>query len=179
MFIKKLDFTVNLPQIKLDLDEILSKTSWEPINQIGLTHRKDIKNDAWKDCTGSLYNETKTIKLIDEQEFTEINEETPEYLKQVLVNFSKSQNFKLGRARFIRLIPNTGLSLHVDETVRYHLIVQTNTAAFVGKGNLETATAICYHLPANGHFYQIDTRYPHFVYNAGFTDRVHLVLCPN
>ena len=45
MFIKKLDFTVDLVQVNLDLDEILTKTSWEPGNQIGLTHRKNTDRD--------------------------------------------------------------------------------------------------------------------------------------
>jgi hypothetical protein len=178
MFIKKLDFTANLAQVNLDLDEILTKTDWLPGNQVGLNYRKNTDQDLWKDASGGSMNRVTKERYFHEQDFSEFNPAVPTYTKNLLENFAKSQNFMLGRVRFMRLIPNTGLSLHDDETVRYHLVIKTNPAAYVAKGSFTVSTAICYHVPADGHFYTVDTRSPHFVYNAGMTDRIHLVICP-
>ena len=173
-----MDFTADLAQVNLDLDEILTKTGWLPGNQVGLNYRKNTDQDFWKDASGGSMNRVTKERYFHEQDFTEFNADVPAYTKNLLENFAKSQNFMLGRVRFMRLIPNTGLSLHDDETVRYHLVIKTNPAAYVAKGSFTVSTAICYHVPADGHFYTVDTRSPHFVYNAGMTDRIHLVICP-
>jgi hypothetical protein len=178
MFMKKLDFTVDLAQINLDLDEILTKTTWEPGNQIGITHRKNTDRDLWKDSMGGSMNRVTKERYFSEEDFSEFNSAIPSYTRSIVEKFAESQNFIPGRVRFMRLIPNTGLSLHDDETVRYHLVISTNPAAYIAKGSFTASSAICYHMPADSHFYLVDTRLPHFVYNAGMTDRVHLVICP-
>ena len=82
MFIEKLNFTVDLEQVRKDLETILEKTTWHN-NQIGLTYRPGAK-DPWNDSTGSLYDRINNVELVKESEFTEFNTDTPPYLTHIL-----------------------------------------------------------------------------------------------
>jgi len=178
MFIEKLKFTADLEQVRKDLDTILIKADLGVENQIGLTYRPNA-TDRWKDSTGSLYDRVNNVELIKESEFTEFNNETPEYTANLLKKFSQEHGFEIGRARFMRLPPKTGLTVHADNTVRYHLVIYTNENAFIAhimkQANI---SAVCFHIPANQTFYKVDTTRKHFVYNGGQHDRIHLVISP-
>ena len=177
MFLEKLDIKVDLDKVNQDLETILTKTSWHN-NQIGLTYRPGASN-LWQDSTGSLYDRVNNIELVKESEFTELNPETPLYLIYILKVLRERQNFKIGRARFMKLKPNTGLSVHADTTERYHLVIKTNKDAFIAH-TMKTGilAAACFHMPADATFYKVDTKMHHFVYNGGSEDRIHLVISP-
>lgn len=179
MFVTRLNFTANLEQVQRDLDEILTKTSWAHEQQIGLTYRPGA-TDLWKDSTGSLYDRENNIELHKEEEFSEFNSSTPVYLSSLLNEFCNFQGIKIGRARFMRLLPKTGLTVHADTTERYHLVIYTNPVAYIANTlkNAGTVAAVCYHMPADSNFYKVDTTREHFVYNGGKTERVHLVISP-
>ena len=178
MFLEKLNIKVDIVQVRNDLATILNLTDWSG-NQIGLTHRALPQANLWKDCIGSLYNKEKNIELVAESEFTEINTQTPEYLKHILEQLANNENIKLGRIRFMRLQQHQGLSVHKDTSVRYHLVLETNQYSYIAQGlDQSSIKAVCYHIPADGYFYKVDTTKEHFVYNGGKTDRIHLVICP-
>lgn len=178
MFIEKLNFNVDLDQMRKDLTRVLNLTDWTS-NQIGLSHRTPPQSDTWKDCVGSLYDRENNVELVSESEFTEINTLTPEYTKHILEQLSDKEHIKLGRVRFMRLLPKTGLSVHKDNSIRYHLVLETNQYAYVAQGLEQLSLrAVCHHIPADGHFYKVDTTKEHFVYNGGKTERIHLVICP-
>ena len=174
MFIKKLSTSVDLEKVQLDLDKVLEQASWIPHNQIGLT-RRQTATDIWKDATGSLFDRIKMKRLAYEHDFSIWNVDS--YTRQLVNELEQAEGFKCGRVRYMRLLPKTGLSLHIDETVRYHLVLKTNPTAFFACGvDGKEEQAHCFHIPANGHFYKVDTTIPHFVYNAGDEDRIHLVI---
>lgn len=179
MFIKKLELTADLAKIEQDLDYILTLTSWGSENQIGLTHRKIVEGDIWKDCVGSLYNRETGEDIANESEFTEINPNIPNYILSKIQELAQAENFKLGRVRLMKLPSKAGLTVHADTSVRYHLVLKTNPTAYMAQaftaGNIG---AICFHMPADGYFYKVDTTKHHFVYNGGLEPRVHLVICP-
>jgi len=178
--IEKLDFKVNLQDVLNDVDTIVKMSPWDEDNQIGLTHRPGAIH-LWKDAVGSLYSQDKVDKIADESEFTEINHLLPESFKKMLLDFAESEKIKLGRVRLMRLLSRRGLSVHRDTSVRYHLVLKTNIDSFFGFRDLKRTNGIdanCYHLPADGHFYKVDTTKFHFVYNGGKTERIHLVLVP-
>ena len=78
----------------------------------------------------------------------------------------------------MRLMPKTGLTVHADFEMRYHYALVTNPNAFFGeKGGENDVAATCYHIPADGNFYRVDTTRHHFVYNGGWEPRIHLVIC--
>jgi hypothetical protein len=177
MFIQKTDINVELDKIIQSLDIILEKTTWHQ-NQIGLTHRPGADN-LWHDSIGSLYNRLDRTEQVRESAFTELNPEIPEYLSFALKQLCDRQGIKIGRARFMKLPSRTGLSVHFDNSERYHLVIKTNKHAFIAHTMYAgVMDAVCFHIPADGHFYKIDTTKEHFVYNGGFEDRVHLVITP-
>lgn len=179
MFIQKLDITADIAKVIEDLKIIRTLTEWEPHNQISLVHRPSVQEPEarWKDGTGSLFEKGK--RLAREEDFTELNELVPAYTKEILQKLAAHENIELGRSRFMNLGFHRGLGVHQDESVRYHLVIKTHIFAYIGQsrpGQVEAAT--CFHLPADGHFYKVDTRVPHFVFNGDTKQRIHLVICP-
>lgn len=183
MFIKKLNTTSDVAKIQESLDEILAVTDWADKNQIGLNYRPGAK-DTWHDACGSLYDYDKQEFIDNEYAFNQWNK-LPEYLSEQLTNLIRTEKFRVGRVRFMRLKPKTGLSVHRDREVRYHLVLQTNKHAYIAHEVKEdrpelselATTGITYHIPCDGNWYQIDTREVHYVYNGGTEDRIHLVVC--
>lgn len=178
MFIKKLELTADGNLIRTGLDNVLTMTQWGNENQIGLTYRKNAQN-PWKDCVGSLYDRETGVDIANEQDFTELNPTMPEYIQSKLKELANLENIQLGRIRFMRLMPKTGLSVHADTSVRYHFVLKTNPHAYIAHtfhaGNV---SALCFHIPADDNFYKVDTTKHHFVYNGGQEPRIHLVVCP-
>lgn len=182
MLINKLDFQVDMVQIKKDFDSVLLKAPWpqSPLgtdlvgNQISLRHRPE--HEDWYDGIGSLKDKD-GVEFAKEEDFSVWHKDVPEYTKTVLEQLSEKNQVKFGRIRYMRLLGKTGLRVHYDFEYRYHLAVITNRFAMFGyyyEGK-EPEVATCYHIPNNGHFYMVDTRLPHFVYNGSWDDRVHLV----
>ena len=180
MLIKKTNITVDLEQMRKDLEHILTLQEWPhppyetelPHNQICLNHRVGTEN-KWLEGAGSAKKYGFT-----EDEFCVFNNELPEYTRSVLENLAEQEDIKFGRIRYMRLPSKSGLSVHRDEEQRYHLVLHTNRFAMFGhvyQGPDELGKV--YHIPADGVFYKVDTTLDHFVYNGGWEDRIHLVIC--
>jgi hypothetical protein len=180
MFIRKIkNIEVDLNQIKKDLDWVLTETAWLPENQIGLTYRATTENNVWKDNVGSLYDRERKIELVSEQQFTEFNSKVPAYTTDILHQLAEQEDFEIGRARYMLLDSKCGLTVHRDTSQRYHLVIETNPYAYIAHTvKTNSVRAMCYNLPADSYFYQVDTRQEHFVYNGGTESRIHLVICP-
>lgn len=183
MFIRKVDFASDLDQVKQDLETILTMTDWGTTNQIGLTHRPDAV-DPWHDCAGSLYHGYKPQERPREQDFNCWNPLVPTYVAEQLQLLQQQENFRAGRVRFMRLLSRTGLSVHLDTEPRYHLVIKTNPSAYIGQRSIARrddsvlpTTSVTYHMPADGNWYEVDTRQTHYVYNGGTEPRIHLVVC--
>lgn len=186
-FIEKLDITADNELMNADLNNLLQIQDWPertvinnkiyPANQLGITHRKNAEN-VWLDAGGNLYDQKLKQFVAKESDFTELNDAVGEYTKSVLHNLSEKLNIKFGRIRYMKLPMKQGLTIHRDFEARYHYVIKTNPNALFGESVSENdVVAKCYHLPADGHFYKVDTTRDHFVYNGGWEDRVHLVLC--
>ncbi len=177
-FIERTNFTTDIDQLNVDLDLIATeKTKWEPDNQIGVRHRAG-SADQWKCGTGWIYDPVKKVAIAEESDFKFWNDGTPQRLIDDLENIAASENFLWGRVRFMRLMPKQGLTMHVDKGFRYHLVLKTNDSAIFGECFKDSAIrATCYHIPADGYWYKIDTSREHFVFNGGYTPRIHLVAC--
>lgn len=183
-FITKTSFSLDLEKIINDLNFLLSCCPWPEMdintglsgNQIGLTHRPDADNIIL-DAAGSLYDKERKQFIGKESDFTLWNPDTPQYTRTVLEQLSDHENTKFGRIRYMRLMPKTGLSVHPDLEKRYHLAIHTNKYAYFGHHIGQEISANCYHIPADGYFYKVDTTKEHFVYNGGWEPRIHLVIC--
>jgi hypothetical protein len=178
--IEKLDFKVDMVSVLTDIDTIVKMSPWDEDHQIGLTHRPEA-TDLWKDAVGSLYTNDGKSTGVSEHEFSELNAQLPETFRTLLLNFAQSQNIKLGRVRIMRALSKRGLTVHRDTSVRYHLVLKTNIDSFFGFRDLKQTNGVaahCYHMPADSHFYKVDTTKFHFIYNGGKTERIHLVIVP-
>lgn len=82
-----------------------------------------------------------------------------------------AQKFLLSQGRLLEALPGLFIMRHVDSPPSFtiHVPIETNPEAHIVIGENE------YHLPADGSIYILDTRKPHFIYNAGTTSRTHLV----
>lgn len=187
MFIERLKIQTDIVKVKQDLEQILKEQSWEPHNQIGLTRRPDWTEESgvkWFDGAGSLYDGETGDYVANETEYSEWNIDSDWYTRQEIERLAHDR-FKLGRVRFMLLKPKTGLTVHQDREFRYHLVLDTNRKSYIAYNNFSVdlhksqlvSVANCYHLPADGYWYRVDTREQHWVYNGGKTDRIHLVVC--
>jgi hypothetical protein len=185
MIIKKTQFSVDHSKIMDDLNHILTHTTWpifdpqdprKPINQISLRHRPNATGDLWADGNGSLVDRETGNVLAVESDFSQWNEKLPNYTKQALEQLMKTENVNFGRVRYMRLMPKTGLTVHTDKEQRYHLVLSTNRFSMFGHV-YESSEELgkVYHMPADSHFYKVDTTLGHFVYNGGMQERIHLV----
>lgn len=183
-FITKTNFKVDLERVINDLNSFLMAHPWPemnvekqlPGNQLGITHRPNAEN-VILDASGSLYDKKLKQFVGKESDFTEWNLDTPAYIKEIIEQLAIHENTKFGRIRFMRLMPKTGLSVHPDFEQRYHLVIDTNKYSYFGEHVGEEVAAKCYHIPADGYFYKVDTTREHFVYNGGWEPRIHLVIC--
>jgi hypothetical protein len=190
MFLKKLDITSDSNRINNDLITILETQTawsendniWHMRNQVGLTSRPD-SIDPWQDCIGSKYDYKNDVYLFNENDFTRWNIDQSWYVRQQLELLRDTLGIELGRIRFMRLLPRTGLSVHRDYELRYHLVLKTNPAVVFAHhvttdSDIELpSVAQCYHIPQDNHWYELDAREPHWVYNGGEQERIHLVVC--
>ena len=186
-FIEKLDISFDVDELNKDLNNILSVHDWPertvindktyPANQLGITYRKNADN-IWLDAGGNLYDYNKKEFIATEKDFSQLNENVGEYTKNALKQISKFTGKTFGRVRYMRLHMKNGLTVHKDFEPRYHIVLKTNKNAMFGEAVSDSDfVAKCYHLPADGYVYKVDTTREHFVYNGGWEDRIHLVLC--
>lgn len=182
-FIEKTNTKADLTLLRSDLKKIVDLVGWPKkidsngktlsSNQIGLNHRPGAENQ-FLDNVGSLMAQT----IAKETDFTEYNDLLGETTKRALNTLSESEGVKFGRIRYMLLPEKSGLTVHTDTEIRYHYVLETNSNAFFGeKVNDSEITARCYHIPADGYFYKVDTTRPHFVYNGSREPRIHLVIC--
>lgn len=186
MFIEKLNLTADTATMITDLETVLSTVPWPEqkivdgnrvyhANQIGLTYRAG-STHPWFDASGSLYDSDLKHFTGKETDFTEWNS-VGEYTRTHILKLGEQLGIKFGRIRYMRLMPKTGLSVHFDFEPRYHYVLKTNQYAYFGRSQPEgDLAAKCYHIPADGHFYKVDTTKEHFVFNGGWEPRIHLVI---
>lgn len=184
-FITKTEHVADFTKMKEDLDRLLVEYPWPeldihkrlPGNQISIRHRPGAK-DQFLDATGGLYDKDTKTFTAKESDFSEFNDLAGAYTKQVLEDLAAKEGFTIGRVRYMRLMPKTGLSVHPDFEMRYHYVFETNKYAYFGDSTVDgDVKAKCYHVPADEHFYKVDTTREHFVFNGGWEPRIHLVVC--
>lgn len=183
-YLNKTNLTFDLDRLNRDASAIVNRVGWHPnFNQIGFTHSlgNDAK-EAWHDGIGSLFyawgdnpfNEKKELikhshikKESDFMWFVSEFKDTSFYD----VYIQLSEIYILGRMRLMMMRPKSCLSWHVDTEHRLHIPLITNVGA-----RLVIEDSV-YHMPADGSSYIADTTLPHTAFNAGLTERLHLVTC--
>lgn len=184
MFIKRLEEISDLSKVNEEFNSILSSVGWGQLNQLGFKHRPGAEH-PWFDAAGSLFNRQTGELISDESDYSEWTVDSNSYIRQQIEMLERNHGFKCGRVRVMRLMPRSGLSVHQDQEVRYHLVLKTNQKSYIAHRVVDNnpdrsvlpSTAVCYHLPMDGTWYEVDTREVHWVYNGGDDERIHLVVC--
>lgn len=105
----------------------------------------------------------------EEMEYRVINDEfRGTYIEEVL----ESLPFKYGRTRLMSIPPQKCYPVHSDETIRYHLAVDTTPFAYI----VYPSKKAIYNIPTDGYLYRMDARYLHTAMNCGPILRTHLVI---
>ena len=179
---------INLPiiDIESDLNKLLSDNtiSWE-MNQIGI-NTTSVEPNNYKCNIGSLnYDWAKaytvelenggqklvaperTVKLTD-TDFTTLCTQFKNTSIETLYNIL-SENFTLGRVRFMKSMPHTCLSWHNDNQIRLHFPIKTQEGCFMVVENE------ILHLEQNN-WYLANTKLKHTAFNGSSEERIHLVV---
>lgn len=158
MTIEKTNIKVDIEQLRKDY--LANKNIW-PVhrNRICLNNHDNIDDYVKNASQRFIYTEYKYMNSIFKNTIWE------DTLKMI--------PSKIARARIMLSQPETVLTLHRDIEPRWHLALFTDPACLYYDFQSNTA----FHIPSDGHFYRIDTRVPHTIFNStnAFT-RVHLVV---
>lgn len=162
---------VDVEQMIDDYNVCKELSGWSPqesYKQIGLRHRHTVTENKWWDSEGGL-----THRGLFDTAFNTWNDQTPRYTKFVCERICEMTGFPLGRVRYMTQATQTGLKMHSDANKRLHFVIKTNPDSYIfhKEDNLTP-----YHMKVIPHFYLVNTQEQHFVYNAGVTDRVHLLI---
>lgn len=179
MYVEKTNF-----QSKSDLIFQEYQTLAKNLNSvnIGLNYRPGAEN-IWKDSF--IGRERPNLDPLFESQFTEWCIDQTWYTRQQLEELQEHFKIKCGRTRFLCLQPMSGLPVHKDLEVRYHLAIKTNIHSYFGftctvtkpsLANIPNAS-VCYHIPKDNTWYLIDTTQDHYIYNLGKEPRIHLLVC--
>ncbi len=173
--IKNIDLHVDWEQMHSDYKEVLSKALPNGWDSSALIESKQI-NLRGEKFIGD-WDRKKPIEELYKQ-YSFWHPETPQYTKDILEELCYITDYRITRARYLCLAPGRGLTYHEDMGERIHFVIDTNPQSlffFVGEGvfheNLQP-----HHLPCSNNFVKVDTTKTHFVYNAGHTNRIHLVI---
>jgi aspartyl/asparaginyl beta-hydroxylase (cupin superfamily) len=159
MLIEKTNITVDLENLRKDFLD--NKNHWPCYQNRYCLNNYNNNDDYLKNAQQRLiYTEYKYMNSIFKNTIWE------DVLKKIPV--------KISRARIMMMPPTTILSIHRDIEPRWHLALFTDPGCIYY--DVDTSTAV--HIPSDGHFYRLDTRFPHTAFNAtdNFT-RIHLVVC--
>lgn len=171
--IQKLDLAFNISELNKDLDWVQKRYEFHPTSQqIGLTHRPwaEPKNKIY-DCIGSLWDEQKQVFIAEEADFSEFFSELKgTYFFEVYKEVCRWSRLGVGRVRLMRRRPFSCYSMHIDVDFRYHIALTSNEHSYVFFADGDS-----YKIPTDGHLYEFRAQRPHTAFNAGDTDRIHLV----
>lgn len=173
--IKNIDFHVDWEQMHSDYEEVLLKALPNGWDTSALIEAKQI-NLRGKDFIGDWDRQMSMEEIYKQYNFW--HPETPSYTKNILEELCYTTGYKLTRARYLCLAPGRGLTYHEDMGERIHFVIETNPQSlffFVGEGKFHESLQP-HHLPCSNNFIKVDTTKTHFVYNAGHTNRIHLVI---
>lgn len=188
-------FQVDLEGIRSDVAYMLEHypiTDWNM--QRGLIFQSDTDQDPTSHGpTGSMFNRDMTRKF-RESDFTHFFGEMQDGpLHRFYQELQASCPYRLARMRIALMRSRTCYGFHNDEEIRYHLAVETNPHCYLlmhrfGRGSDQQVIPVdeessymtplfdVFRIPADGHVYEMNANHPHTAVNAGYTDRIHILI---
>lgn len=172
--VRATELRFDLDRLQSELKTLLSRHPFHPhAMQISLTHSELARTEEEKiyDGVGSLWDREKKIYLRSEAEFCIFNESLKDtYFYEVYLKICDWSPYAIGRVRLMLRPPGSCYRMHWDDDIRFHLALITNEHSY-----FLYKTGEIFQIPANGVLYIFDARTTHTGFNAGFSDRIHLV----
>ncbi len=168
----KTNIQIDLGELKAAVGLVLLKYPLsDGVRQLCFTSHRS-KDQSVFDGAGALFDFKNSVWRAHEIDFIYFLDEFKNtYLEKIYHQLQLTFNKKVARIRLMYLPPKTCYSLHFDATVRYHIALETNPAAFlIFKNDLPA------HIPSDGFVYFADTREWHSAMNGGDEGRLHLVI---
>ena len=140
--------------------------------QLSVTHSSQAS--TWFDSVGSLFDYTTKQFTRKTSDYTTLNQHfAGTYMEQVIAQVTEQaqqDGVKIGRIRFMYLLPKTCYTLHIDlEEFRYHIPLVSNKRCFFV--NNDVVERMC----SMGQLYRFRTKELHTAVNASTETRIHLV----
>jgi len=181
MFIEKIEsLHLDYEKMREDYNTVLSLALPNGWDQSAILQAKQVnlRGEHLIPSFNSEDADPKNTERLAKEMFSFWNDSAPKYTRDAIEELCYITGFKLTRARYLCQAPGRGLSVHKDPGVRFHFVLDTNPQSlfFNVKDTPLHENMDTYHLPCGSHFYKIDTTQDHFVYNAGHTNRIHLVI---
>jgi hypothetical protein len=189
-FCRPTDWRFDLGLIRENVEEVLARN---PFAHVCLVHPPGFEQDTMVHARSK--GEWKTIfgRHVRMSEFTEFNNEFwggP--LHAMWNDLNTLSPVQVTRLRIATLEPRRCYSLHNDEEIRYHFVVETNSKClfvvsedgrnpdthmpvYPEPGQFELPQFHTFHMPADGQVYALDTNHVHTALNGGDTRRIHLL----
>jgi hypothetical protein len=182
--VRKLEFKFDIEKLKTALDEILQISNVNRMDQICLTYAPTFPHhpdgheyqgagsliyEYYKDGDGVKSRPRPEGEFPPEISFTDF---VPKFKHTYFYHVWKtlSTKYKLGRMRFMKLVPTQCYTWHMDPTEHIHVPLVTNP------GNKLVIGDNTYFLPADGSSYATDTTKLHTAFNGGKEDRYNLLI---
>jgi hypothetical protein len=161
-FLRKLDIRCDIQGIRAAMEGIYPLFGSDNVILVN-SHAKS--KNRLKDFSGWLPDD------ISEDDFSRINDE---FRGSAFEDFLHQLPFPYRRARLMRMLKKSCLTIHNDTCLRYHLAIKTNPACFLVEMNGRIGTF--HHVPADGFLYEMDGTRNHTAINASKEERIHLVI---
>lgn len=166
--IKKLQYKVDIETLINQTKIILSKYNFNEQNQICFQNTKPNLNDVYEGTGDARLSHCPSYGKPD-NDFVYFNKN---FIDTIFYDISK--NFP-GKMRLSVLKSKKCMWMHSDPNLtRYHFAIETNENCFILFKNNKH-----YHIPVDGHCYEMNANSDHTALNSGKTDRIHLLISKN
>lgn len=171
--VKQLEIKFNIAKLFTEYKNISDKFPKHPqINVIA--HDDAMGLEQFTFGSGSLYDKQTNKHTIEYNKFNNLieyykNTYTDEVYHKVKEYLGSS--YKIGRVRWMTLLPKSALSYHIDEfnTFRLHIPIQTTSNAFF------IVDDVVWRMDSAGYLYYLNTQKKHTAVNTDNNKRVHLL----
>lgn len=170
-YVEKLDFKVDLRELRYCIMEFLEEYHWDKNNQLCLLNTEEFKEGNPYEGIGHLKEPLYGAFGKKEEDFIHFH---PRYRDTILGELYRTFPFPISRARLMRVPAKKCYTFHTDGPVnRYHFAIISNNRAFFAFQDTKELE----YIPCDGHAYRVNVEpYHTFVNTNSDFDRIHLVL---
>lgn len=161
---------LDIPFVQAEYEKFILTTPFTEKNQINFTSMSEQEQDPYEGA-GSLYSRQEGRSITKESQYKFfIKKFENTFFHALYKQVSEVSPLPIGRVRLMKLKPKTCYSFHRDNSIRYHLAINTNPECY-----LLFKDSGLFHVPMDGQIYGTNTLLEHTAMNCSDQERIHLV----